>query len=55
MQGGMEHFFLPLSASSRYRKQMKDPGIIFLFLFPVTSLRTKFIPAFQLIEPSLLS
>ena len=51
----MEHFFLPLSTNDKSQKQMKDPGIIFLVPFPITSLCTKFIPAFQLMEPSLLS
>ena len=51
----MEHFFLPLSTNGKSSKQMKGPSIIFLVLFPVTSLCTKFIPAFQLMEPSLLS
>ena len=54
-KSGMEYFFLPLSANGSSQKQMKDPGIIFLVLFPIISLSTKFIPAFQLIEPSLLS
>ena len=51
----MKHFLLPLSAKGRSQKQMTDPSIIFLVAFPITSLCTKFIPAFQLTEPSLLA
>ena len=51
----MKQFLLHLSAKGRSQKQMKDPSIIFLVAFPITSLCTKFIPAFQLMEPSLLA